>query len=124
MNKFAKAELKKVKVAVLPPYDDSTRSMFIPKHYGVSGKDLKRDHCYILTIEESLLTSESGKTLNANWNNGNAPKYTCMKAEVSQLLGKMVKVGSIGYDLTTQSDLDFYWEGRLPINSVKIIKEI
>ena len=124
MNKYVKAELQKVKVANLPPYDDSTVTMTIPKHAGVDGDDLKRDKCYLLQVEEYVINPPDGYTLHDNWNGGVKPKSQYMKAEVCQLMGKMVKVNSVGYDYHNRKDTNDIWEGWLPRSAIKIIGEL
>lgn len=124
MNKFVKEELSKVKVAQLPEYDDTTVSMIIPKHSGVDGDDLKQDRCYLLCIEPYILNPPEGFTLHDNWNNGVAPKHQYMKAEVNVLMGKMVKVTSVGYDYQNNMDTNDVWEGWLPRSAVKIVREL
>ena len=124
MNKFVKEELSKVKVAQLPEYDDTTLSMIIPKHSGVDGDDLKQDKCYLLYIEPYILNPPEGFTLHDNWNNGIAPKYQYMKAEVNVLMGKMVKVTSVGFDYQNNRDTNDMWEGWLPRSAVKIVREL
>lgn len=124
MNKFVKEELKKVKVANLPPYDDTTVTMTIPKHCGVDGDDLKKDSCYLIHVEPYILNPPEGFTLHDNWNNGILPKHEYMKAEVNILLGKMVKITSVGFDYTNNADTNDIWEGWLPRSAVKIIREL
>jgi hypothetical protein len=123
MNRFVKEQLSKVKVADLPPYDDSTKTLLIKKQTD-SGTLLKRDGCYIIQVQPYILTSPDGFTLHDNWNRGIPPKHEVMKAEVTQLMGKMVKINSVGYDYENNVDTDDVWEGWLPIKSIKVLGEL
>lgn len=124
MNKFVKEQLSKVKVAQLPPYDDTTKSMLIHKHSDCFASILKRDSCYVMQLAPYVLKSPEGFTLHDNWNNGIAPKHEFIKAEVVQIMGKMVKVNSIGYDYKNNVDTNDIWEGWLPIKSITVIGEL
>ena len=124
MNKYAKEALSRVRVAHLPPYDDSTISMIIPKHIGVDGDDLIKDKCYLICVEQYVITPPDGFTLHDNWNNGVKPKHQYMKAEINTIMGKMVKVTSVGYDNDNHIDTNDMWEGWLPKSAIKIVKEL
>lgn len=124
MNKFVKEQLSKVKIAELPPYDDNTLSMVIPRQSSGSGLGLRRDGCYLIQVAPYVLNSPDGFTLHDNWNNGVPPKHEFMKAEVSQLMGKMVKVNALGYDYKNGVDTNDIWEGWLPAKSIKVVREL
>ena len=123
MNKFVKEQLSKVKIADLPPYDDSTVTMLIKKQTG-SGSMLQRDKCYIIQVEPYVLTLSDGFTLHENWNGGVPPKHEFMKAEVTQIMGKMIKINSVGYDYKNDVDTNDMWEGWLPMKSIKVLGEL
>ena len=124
MNKFVKEQLSRVKIAELPPYDDDTVSMFIPKQASGSGLGLVRDHCYLIQIAPYILNEPDGFTLHDNWNKGIPPKYEFMKAEISQIMGKMVRVNALGYDYVNNVDTNDTWEGWLPAKAIKVLKEL
>jgi hypothetical protein len=124
MNKYAKEQLSKVKVAELPPYDDNTSMMFIPKQSSGSGLGVRRDGCYLIQVAPYILNPPEGFTLHDNWNNGVAPKHEFMKAEVCQLMGKMIKVSTLGFDYANNKDIDDIWSGWLPAKAVRVIKEL
>ena len=124
MNKYIKEQLANVKVAELPPYDDTTMSMLIPKQVVGSGLGVKRDGCYLIQVAPYVINSPDGFTLHDNWNNGIAPKHEFMKAEVSQIMGKMIKVNTLGFDYSNNKDIDDIWSGWLPAKSIKVIKEL
>ena len=63
-----------------------------------------------------------GFTLHDNWNKGIPPKHNFLKVEVLQIMGKMIKVNSIGYDYINQRDTSDLWEGWLPRKAIKIIE--
>ncbi len=121
MNKFVKEQLSKVKTAEIPPYDDTTVHMIIPRNADV-GNVLKRDKCYLIQIAPYVISPPDGYTLHDNWNNGITPKYEYMKVEVNQLMGRMVRVTAVGVD--NGVDTNEMWNGWLPVQSIKIIKEL
>ena len=124
MNKYVKEQLSKVKVAELPPYDDTTVSMFIPKIACGGGSGVLRDHCYLIQVEPYIINPPEGFTLHDNWNSGIVPKHQFMKAVVCQVMGKMIKVDALGFDYENNRDIDYMWTGWLPTKSIKIIKEL
>jgi hypothetical protein len=121
MNKYVIEELKKCKVAQLPPYDSDTLHMIIPKKDGVSST-LVENRCYLLQLEDYLVNPFEGFTLHDNWNKGVAPKHHFLKAEIVQIMGKMIKVNSVGYDYMNKVDTDDLWEGWLPRKGIKVLE--
>jgi hypothetical protein len=124
MNKFALEQLRNVKVAELPPYDETTMSMVIPKQSIGSGVGVIRDHCYVLQLAPYVLNAPEGYTLHDNWNGGIPPKHEFMKAEVTQIMGKMIRVNGIGFDYKNNIDTNDVWEGWLPAKSITVIREL
>ena len=47
-----------------------------------------------------------------------------MKIDVSKIMGKMVKVNSVGYDMKHQVDSNDVWSGWLPRKSITIIENL
>lgn len=123
MNKYVIEELKKCKVAQLPPYDNTTRQLVIPKACNVD-QYLQPGKCFLIKLEPYILNPPEGFTLHDNWNQGRKPPQQFMKAEISQVMGKMVKITGLGYDYTNQMDTNQIWEGWLPKKSIEIIGDI
>jgi hypothetical protein len=122
MNKIVEDQLAKVRVADLPPYDEDTLHLVIPKKAGPPRADLILNKCYLIQVEDYIVKPFEGFTLHDNWNNGIPPKHNILKIEVIQLMGKMVKVKSIGYDLMNKRDTLDLWEGWLPRKAIKILE--
>ena len=124
MNKYVKEQLSKVKVADLPNYDDSTQRMFIPKQQGSSGKFLESGKYYLIKVDDYICNPPEGFTMHDNWNGGIVPKYNHMKIDVNVIMGKMVKITGVGYDMVNRLDTNYVWQGWLPIESIKILEVI
>ena len=45
-------------------------------------------------------------------------EFQYLKVYVSKLLGKMVYVDSIGYDVNTRQDINLLWSGWLPTEEI------
>jgi hypothetical protein len=124
MNKLIKQQLNAVSVAKLPPFDDSSTTIMIPKYNKEDVSELLLGKCYLIKVEDYIVHPFDGFTLHDNWNRGVAPKSIYMNCEVQQLMGKMVKIVAIGYDYDTKTTLNDSWEGWLPKSSIQIIKEL
>lgn len=122
MNRVVEEQLKKVKVAQLPPYDETTLRMTIPKVNGIVKSDLMEGQCYLIQVEDYIVKPFDGFSLHDNWNNGIPPKHNFLKAEVVKVMGKMVKVNSVGYDFMNKVDTMDLWEGWLPKKAIKILE--
>lgn len=122
MNKFILNQLKKIRFANLPDYNDDTTEIFIPKQ--TNEVSLEEGKCYIIEVENYIIKPYEGFTLHDNWNKGIVPKHKFMKCEVCQIMGKMIRIDAIGYDWENKEDILDSWSGWLPIKSVKIIKEV
>lgn len=123
MNKFVQEELKKCRVAQLPPYDEFTRQLHIPKANS-SEQFLQVNKCFLIQLEPYILNPPEGFTLHDNWNQGRKPPREFLKVEVAQVMGKMVRVNALGFDYSTQTDTDEIWEGWLPKKSIRILHEL
>lgn len=120
MNKFIKQQLEKVKKCVLPPYDENTLQLIIPKQEIVNSNnlDLIIGHFYRVKLADYIINEPSNFTLSTNWNHGLKPKELYLNIEVQKIMGKMVYVNS-----TTVQSGDM-WEGWLPFKSITILEEI
>ena len=124
MNKVVEEQLKKVKVAQLPPYDETTLRMTIPKVNSIINSDLNEGQCYLIQVEDYIVKPFDGFSLHDNWNKGIVPTDMLMNIQVLQVMGKMVKVEGVGVDINLGVTLPCSWVGWLPVGNVKIMEEI
>ena len=122
MNKIVEDQLQKVRVADLPSYDEATTHMIIPKKEGHITSDFILNKCYIIQLENYIVKPFEGFTLHDNWNKGIPPKHNFLKVEILQIMGKMIRVNSIGFDWQTKQDINDVWEGWLPRKGIKILE--
>ena len=122
MNKVIEDQLKKVRVANLPPYNEDTMRLIIPRNDSVVVSDFNIGEKYIIQLEEYLVKPFDGFTLHDNWNNGIPPKHTCLLATVTQVVGNMIKFNASGYNYNTKEIIQEFWSGWLPKKSIKILE--
>lgn len=124
INPLVKEQLEKLAEKKLCQFDDDTYVIDIKKNTTITGEQLKENECYIITVEDYILHPPEGFTLHTNWNNNIIPKHSAMKIDVCKVMGKMVKVNSIGYDLKNQVDTNDVWVGWLPQKSITVIERL
>ena len=124
MNPFIKAQLDKVTKLDLPNYDEDTVELLIEKGNKSATIFLEQDNCYLISVEDYILNPPEGFTLHTNWNQGRTPTHKFMKIDVTKIMGKMVKVTSVGYDMENHSDTTDLWDGWLPEKSITIIERL
>lgn len=122
LNKIVEDQLKKVKVADLPPYDECTLHLTIPKKVNGPTSDFVVNNCYLIQLEDYLVHPYEGFTLHDNWNKGIPPKHNFLKVCVLQVMGKMIKLNTVGYDYVNKQDTNDVWEGWLPRKGIKILE--
>lgn len=122
MNKWIKKELEKCKIAKIPEFDDNTTHLVIPKNVkpdkNIIAGQLYLGQEYIIQVEDYIIHPYSGFTLHDNWNNGIVPTDKQMHIKVDQIMGKMIKIQSIGINDKS------IWNGWLPIKSIHILEEL
>ena len=59
-------------------------------------------------------------TLAANWNKGIVPKSKQLKAMITQIMGKMIKVDAVGED----DENNIYVGLWLPMGGIKVVKKL
>lgn len=123
MNEIIKEQLKLLKVAELPEFDDNTTDITIPKQEAKE-YNINVGKCYLIELENYIINPPETFTLHINWNNNIIPKDKYMKVEIVGIMGKMVKVNGVGYDFVNKLDLNTMWEGWLPRKAITIIKEL
>ena len=124
MNPLIKDQLSKIQRLNVPSYDDSTTQLTLTKNDIKVVESLQEDHCYLISVDDYILNPPEGFTLHTNWNNNTYPKHKIMKIDVTKIMGKMVKVNSMGYDMKNQTDTTDMWTGWLPQKSIKIIERL
>lgn len=124
MNPLIKEQLKKINRVKVPSFDENTQTITLLKSDIQSTDSLQEDRCYLISVEDYILNPPEGFTLHSNWNNNIVPKHKFMKIDVSKIMGKMVKVNSVGYDMKHQVDSADVWSGWLPRKSITIIENL
>ena len=92
-EQLVKEQLNKVVYADLSNYDEKTNTYHIPK---INQIKLKINHSYIVKIKDSLYENE---LLKSNYNQGRTPPYKSYLIDIVSILGKIIKVNGVEYDL-------------------------
>lgn len=124
MNNIIKEQLNKCKVAYIPPFDDNTTLIHIKPISKIESNQVLLNHYYLIELEDYIINPPPNFDLHINWNNNIIPKSKGMKCEIIQIMGKMVKINGVGFDLINNNDLNVIWGGWLPMKSFKVIKEL
>ncbi len=108
-------QLKKIELADMSHFDKETNTYYIPKYskptYAVGGY-------YLVSLDVNFVNNTTSAHA-VNWNHGTAPKDAYMKIYVSKVMGKMIYVDSLSYNMETHSDGANMWSGWLNINDIK-----
>lgn len=121
MDEFIKQQLKSLKVATVPEFDDSTTYLLIKK---LSNIVIKENECYLIKLKDCLLNPSYNPSLTNNWNGGSVPKYTHYKVDISKIMARMIKVNGIAFDYPSQTDINEMWSGWLPLSDIEILEKI
>lgn len=124
MNPLIKNQLDKLRKMGFPAFNESDRVITLNKRENALDSILREGQCYLISVEDYILNPPEGFTLHTNWNNNVVPKFKFMKIDVLQIMGKMIKVTSMGYDMHTQKDIPEMWSGWLPQKSITIIERL
>lgn len=125
MNQVIIDQLKKVKVADLPKWEEDDLHLVIPKKAGLINKiDFVENQEYIIQLEKYLIEPFEGFTLHDNWNKGTHPNHLFLKVKVNQIMGKMINLSTIAYDFKTKQLINETWNGWLPRKGIKIIESL
>lgn len=121
MNDLIKQQLDKVKWVVLPPYDESTTELTIPR---IGAKqELLEGHIYLISIADYILHPSDTFSLAVNWNKGIVPQSKTIRCQLLQKAGNMYKFGAIGFDEVANADKDdIYPELWLPKDGITVIR--
>lgn len=119
MNIITRKELSKVKLADLSNFDESALVYSIPKytefHY-------EQNKCYLIKLNNSITNPSQDSTLASNYNNGKIPEYSYYYVDVLKVVGKLIKVSGIAYDVVNNKNINSIWEGWLPVNEIQVIE--
>lgn len=119
MDKIIKEQLNKCKVANIPFFDDNTTEIIIQRgDNAIIKDDLILNHYYKIEVEDYIIKPYDGFNLASNWNNGVVPKDKVMNCEITQIMGKMIRVEAVGVNTNNS------WSGWLPRKSIHILEEI
>ena len=121
MNKqeeLVKEQLSRVQFADLSNYDESANTFYISK---INQIKLKVGNSYIIKVKDSIKEDE---ILKSNYNQGKNPPINYLLIDVLNILGKIIKVNSIEYDIVNNQTIGNLWGGYLTIKDVEIIKEM
>ena len=124
MNKIIEKQLKNLKKCQLPPYTNESTKIFIPKGSIKKELGLELNHCYQIEIADYILNPSPEFSLAQNWNNNTVPPCKYMNICIMQLMGKMIKVEGIGFDIENQCPINNAWGGWLPREAIKVRLEI
>lgn len=120
MLKTIQKQLKKVIYADLSNFDQTTNTYIIPK-YSKPKYDVGK--MYIVKIPLDVL-NVANSALASNWNHGTCPKSECLKIYVSKIVGKMIYVDSVGFDIEQNKDTGAIWSGYLPAEEISQVRAL
>ena len=124
MNELIKKLLQECEHCTIPTYSDDTTILHIPKHEIKKPLTFKLNSYYRICIDDYILNPPEGFTLAKNWNSNTNPPCKYMNVVVNQLMGQMVKIEGIGFDMEQAKPINISWSGWLPVSNVKIMEEI
>ena len=113
-SKIVETQLKKCSYADLSHFDNTTGVFNIPK-YSKPKFDIGK--MYIIQVANELVDNNSS-VIATNWNSGTSPKSPFLKIYVSKMVGKMIYVDSLVFNIKTKSDTNITWSGWLPTEQI------
>lgn len=118
-TKLVQQQLEKVKEADLSNYDSLKQAFIIKKKENIK---FLENQCYIIQVERTIINNN--KTLLANWNKNLLLTADYYIIDIHQVLGNMLKVSGIVYNIETKQTIGIVWEGWLPVENIKVIERI
>lgn len=120
-SKVLEKQLRACEFADLTNYDPETKSYYIKK-YSKPLYDLQA--CYLVKINADTLLNRTS-VVAVNWNKGQVPICEYMTIFVLQIIGKMINVDGIGYDINTKENLPMLrWSGWLHIDEITQLEKL
>lgn len=114
MRESIKKQLSRLRYADISGLDKATGICNIPKY---SKAIFEAGKCYLVQLPKHLVGNPDSLEAK-NWNNGTAPRAEVLKVYVNKLLGGMMQVDSIAYDIENGRDTAIMWSGWLPIEDL------
>ena len=124
MNPIIKKQLENCRVANIPDFDDSTKTITIPKGSALTVTPYQVGKFYLVELADYVINPPEGYTLASNWNKGTSPKYKYYKCEIVKTVGKMICILGCGFDAVHQQDTNDLWEGWVPQAGIKLLQEL
>ena len=114
MREIIKNQLKQCNYADLSHYDETAGVFNIPKY---TKPIFTVGKMYIIQVANELVNN-TNSVLASNWNNGTAPQSNVLKIYVSKIVGKMIYVDSLVFNMETRSEVMITWSGWLPTEQI------
>ena len=124
MNPIISNQLKHCRVAQVPEFDETTTHITIPKISDSNGISLHEGGVYLIELADYILKPYDGFDLHVNWNNNTIPVDKHMKCEIVKIMGPMIRINGVGFDLQSTADLFTTWSGWLPMKGIKILQDL
>lgn len=124
MNPIIKQQLENCRVANVPILSEDMTVIQIPKGSENEVSPYQVNKCYLMALEDYIINPPPDFTLADNWNKGSIPKYKYYLAEISKVVGKMIYISGVGYNMETATSTLDMWEGWIPQKAIKLIKEV
>lgn len=118
MSKVIQDQIRKIQNADMSHFDEETNSYFIPQKKEIR---VEQDNCYLIHLRGVAF---SNQTVNINWNNGNSPKHPYMKVDISNIIGRMIKVVGVRYDPIMKLDSAEFWSGWLSLDDIEVLERL
>jgi len=118
VNNLIKKQLESVQIADLSNFNEEDNTYFIPQKKTIK---IERNKAYLIYVGDSFFYN---KVVQDNWNKGLTLKDRYIKAEVDDIIGKMIKVTCIGYDVLNKQDTNNFWNGWLPLDSIQVLQKL
>lgn len=110
-------QLSKVSYADLSNFDKSTNTYYIKR---VLKTKFEVNQIYVVKLKDSLFENE---LLKVNYNQNTVPPHKLYMIDVINILGKVIKVNAVEYDLNLNKPLVDRWSGYLTIKDIEVIKK-
>ena len=122
LNKLIAEQLNMVTVGNVEQTGD--HEFIVRRVQDPNNREIKVGECFLIELENYLLHPSDNFNLHQNWNKNIIPTNKYMQIQVDEIMGKMIKITGIGYDISTHECINKIWNGWLPRKSFKILKEI
>ena len=117
-------QLKLVTAVDLSDIPDDFNVLQIDKQETLLTADVQVGGCYLIELEDYIIHPSENFTLHKNWNNGIVPTQKCMRIIVTAVMGKMIKIEGMGFDIKTKENVGEVWTGWLPRKSIKVKRNL